>query len=41
MSKPVNWVKPVNGEGRVEFRLVLRVGGCKVDGIGVEGCILD
>ena len=38
---PVNMSKLVNGEGRVEFRLVLRVGGCKVDGIGVGGCILD
>ena len=30
-------LKPVNGEGRVEFRLVLRVRGCKVDVIGVGG----
>ena len=34
-------VKTGQGERRVEFWPVLRVGGCRVDGFGVGGCILD
>ena len=34
-------VKTGQGERRVEFWPVLRVGGCRLDGFGVGGCILD